>query len=181
MKRENKGVKPQDILLLSKLITLGEEQMRQIDLAIELDISQAEVANSLERLKRAGLIDDTKKRVNRLAAIEFFKHAIKFLFPIEYEAPSRGILIGPSAEFVKKAAKGKSDMIYIVEDVNGKDMGLAIKPIYHSVAKVIRENDLMYRLLCSIDILRGLGGVRHKQVAESELTKIILKGDKANG
>ena len=69
----------------------------------------------------------------------------------------------------------------MVEDVNGKDMGLAIKPIYHSVAKVIRENDLMYRLLCSIDILRGLGGVRHKQVAESELTKIILKGDKANG
>jgi hypothetical protein len=175
MKRENKGIKPQDILLLSKLISLNGMHERQIDLATDLDLSQAEVANSLERLKRASLIDETKKNVNRLAAIEFFKHAIKFLFPIEYDAPSRGVLIGPSAEFIRKEVRSRDDMSYILEDLNGESSGVSIRPIYPSVLKAIKGNEMMYQLLCLVDVLRGLGGVRHRQFAETEISKIILR------
>jgi DNA-binding transcriptional ArsR family regulator len=41
------------------------------DVAMALGMSQSEVTSSLERSRRAGLIDDTKRKVFKKALLEF--------------------------------------------------------------------------------------------------------------
>ncbi len=63
-KSSQSGLKPQDILLLLKLIANNRVNLRQLDFAMALGLSQAEVAYSLDRLKKSGLIDESKKIVH---------------------------------------------------------------------------------------------------------------------
>ena len=173
MNKQREGIKPQDVLVLSKIIAIQNEVFKQLDLALELGISQAEIAHSLNRLKRAGLLNENKKKLNKLAVIEFFKHVLKFLFPVELEGSARGISIGPSADFIKRKVRN-DDFGIVVEDIDGKDKGVAVVPIYKTVAKAIKNDEKLYKIICLVDIFRGLGSVRHRQVAEAEFNKIIL-------
>ena len=56
------SLKPQDVALLVKLLSIKKEDWRQIDLAMDLILSQSEVAKALSRLSKAGLVLD--KRVH---------------------------------------------------------------------------------------------------------------------
>ena len=53
------------------------------NLAFQLGISQSEVSESLNRSMEAGLIDESKKIVNRIALVEFLIHGIKYVFSSE--------------------------------------------------------------------------------------------------
>lgn len=173
MKRENKGIKSQDVLVLSKLISNKDKVVKQMDLARDLNLSQAEIANSLERLKKASLIDESKKKVNKLTAIEFYKYVLKFLFPIEYDGPGRGVAAGPSADFVKEEVLN-DELGHVWLDGKGETRGMLVRPIYPTVVESVKSDSVLYKLMCLVDILRGLGGKRHKIFAETELSKIIL-------
>jgi translation elongation factor EF-1beta/biotin operon repressor len=174
MKRESKGIKSQDILILMKLITLKGSPFRQVDLSSSLGISQAEIAYSLDRLKFSGLINEDKKKVNKLNSIEFLLHAVKFMFPMEYDAPARGIKVGPSSDMIRKEVKEKLDMDFVIPTLDGENVGFGIKPIYATTGKVVQSDEKVYELVNLVDILRGLGGVRHKKFAETKLRQIIL-------
>ena len=75
-------LKPQDVAILIKILARDpKNDWRQLDLAVELSLSQGEIAKALSRLNKAGLIND--KRVHRSAALEFIIHALKYVFPAE--------------------------------------------------------------------------------------------------
>ena len=82
-------LRPQDVGLLVKLLSLRKEDWRQVDLAMDLILSQGEIAKALARLSKAGLVHN--KRVNRSAALEFIKHAVKYVFPAEVGALIFGV------------------------------------------------------------------------------------------
>jgi DNA-binding Lrp family transcriptional regulator len=171
IKKEQPAVKGQDILLLAKLLVNSKEQFpMQKNLASELKISASEISYSLRRLDKAGLIDFENKIISRLSCVEFFEHAVKFLFPIETGTIDRGIKAGPSSLIFKF----QSDNDYILEDPFGDARGLSIIPIYPSVVEAVRSDKKLYELICVIDILRGLGKVRHQKEAKEKLKKIIL-------
>lgn len=54
--REHKGLKPQDILVLLWLILHAKDNLRQIDAALALGLSQAEIGLSFSRLLRSRLM-----------------------------------------------------------------------------------------------------------------------------
>ena len=68
------GLKPQDILLIMKL--LSEPGLSQKDLAWKLQISQTEVSHGLKRLKGSRLLN-VEGMVIKEAAIELLVHAVK--------------------------------------------------------------------------------------------------------
>jgi hypothetical protein len=80
MKAHN-GMRPQDIVVLLKLISLGNSTWQQKDLANGLLMSNSEIAESLNRSQIAGLLDGMKKKVHRLSVMEFLEHGIKYVFP----------------------------------------------------------------------------------------------------
>ena len=66
-------MKPQDVLILLKLIALGTEKWLQKPLAESLGMSQSEVSQSLARSQYAGLLYSDEKRVMKTALLEFLQ------------------------------------------------------------------------------------------------------------
>ena len=76
-------MRPQDIVILLKKVTLAGRGMTNAQIAKELGISASEVSEALERCRIARLIDNLKQRVNILALKEFMVHGLKYVFPVQ--------------------------------------------------------------------------------------------------
>ena len=59
--RKHNGMRPQDVSILLKIISLGNQPWQMAGLSNELYISISEVSESLNRSQMAGLIDFNKK------------------------------------------------------------------------------------------------------------------------
>src|SRR3989338_7786647 len=84
-------LKQQDVVLLLKLLVERGKPWRQLDLAADLGISQAEITHSLERLLLSGLVSEDKRAPQRLALLEFLIHGLKYVFPAQVGTYTRGV------------------------------------------------------------------------------------------
>lgn len=162
------NLRPQDTLVLIKLFCSEHRDLRQLDLANELNLSQAEIANALERLRRTGLIDDSKRRVYRLAAMEFLVHGIKYFYPPELGSFVRGMPTGHSAHPLKGKLVIVEHAEWVWPDDEGEHRGLAFYPIYETVPYAAKKDPALYELMALIDSLRA-GTPREKKMAEEYL------------
>lgn len=170
--QQSASIKPQDIALLAKLLA-NKEPKRQIDLAVELGISQGEIAKSLARLKSAHLVQD--KRVNRSAALEFIIHAVKYVFPIELGPLAAGVPTAISAAPHKKMVVHHDSDNYVWPFSHGKMRGQVIKPFYPKLAEAALKDEKFYEIMAAIEILR-MGRARERKLAEQFLEKKV-KGE----
>jgi hypothetical protein len=169
--RQNRVIKPQDVVILGKLIS-EKAWPSQKEIGDSLKLSQAEISHALKTLDQIGLINLTTKKINKLAVTEFITHALKFLYPIEKKGTGRGILIGPSSSTFK--GKVQSDEYnYIWPDPNGDSKGIVVTPLLPELSNSVKENDILYTFLNVVEIFRGLGGVRHIQEAQKILKDIL--------
>ena len=84
-------MKEQDVVILLKKLTSKGRNLSVRKLAEELKMSASSVSESLERSKKAQLVDRNKKRVNTLALQEFMVHGLGYVFPAETGRVIRGI------------------------------------------------------------------------------------------
>mgnify|MGYP006268975753 CR=1 FL=1 len=164
-------MRPQDIVILLKIITIHPKQWQYRDLAADLSISISEISDSLHRSHIAGLIDETRRRVHRQSLMEFIEHGLHYVFPQIPGTLVTGMPTGHSHDFFKK--QFESDIIYVWPDDNGSIRGLSISPLHKSVTQAIRKDQLLYKLLACIDVIR-IGNIREIKVALKELKKEIL-------
>ena len=170
--RQNRVIKPQDIVILGKLIS---EKLwpSQKEIADSLNLSQAEISHALNTLDHIGLINLSNKKINKLAITEFVTHALKYLYPIEKKGTGRGILIGPSSSIFKEKVRS-DDYNYIWPNSNGDSKGIIVTPLLPELSSTVLSNEIMCQFLNVVEIFRGLGGVRHVQEAQ-KILKDILK------
>ncbi len=169
--RKHNGMRPQDIVILLKIISIGEEPWQLTGLSVGLGISISEISESLHRSQLAGLIDSSKKRVNRQNLSEFLEHGVRFVFPQQPGAMVRGIPTAHAHPFMKD--KFISELNYVWPDNKGGVMGLSVEPFYPKQIEAVKKNEQLYKLLALVDVLR-VGKVREIAVAANELKKIIL-------
>ena len=164
----NKSLKPQDILILLKIVTLGETPFRIIDLAHDLDISPGEITMALERLRLSSLIASDKRKPNPASILEFLVHGLKYVFPAELGSIVRGIPTAHSgAKFPQKIM---SDTEYVWPSEEGTIKGIAVSPLYASVPHAVLKDQKLHRLLALIDAIR-IGRTREQAMAIKELQK----------
>jgi hypothetical protein len=170
--RQNRVIKPQDIVILGKLIS---EKLwpSQKEIADSLNLSQAEISHALNTLDHIGLINLSNKKINKLAITEFVTHALKYLYPIEKKGTGRGILIGPSSSIFKEKVRS-DDYNYIWPNSNGDSKGIIVTPLLPELSSTVLSNEIMCQFLNVVEVFRGLGGVRHVQEAQ-KILKYILK------
>ncbi len=169
--RKHNGMRPQDIVILLKIISLDNKEWQLKDLAQSLYISASEVTESLNRSKIAGLIDYNKEKINRQNLFEFLEHGLHYVFPQHPGTMANGIPTAHAHPFINKYFN--SDLLYVWPDIKGNMRGLIIEPLYPNQVKAIKEDELLYKLLSLIDVIR-VGKVRELKIAVSELKKIIL-------
>ena len=129
------ALKPQDVVILLKIVALGNKEWMNNQLAYELGISPAEISCSLERCKIAKLIDNTKKKVNILSFQDFMIHGLKYVYPPLPGAIVRGMPTAFSAEPIKsKISQGQDSYVWPSKDGN------------HSTLKKLPDGRLAQRL-----------------------------------
>ena len=188
MKKHN-GMRPQDVVVILKLIaqrpSIKDEGEAKINLkaitnnqnktiAKNLQMSEAEISESLRRSEYAGLIaDKATKKVNQKAFLEFLIYGIKYVFPTHPGAMVRGIATAHSASPLKESII--SDELFVWEHPEGNVRGQAIEPLYSTVPKIIQDDKNLYELLSLVDAIRT-GGGRVVKIATNELENRILNG-----
>ena len=171
--RGQQGIRPQDILVLLKLVASEGKEWRQMDLARELGLSQYEISVSLERARFCGLLDGTKKQIMRVALLEFLIHGVKYAFPAEPGPVCRGIPTSHSAPPISKHIVSEKHDQYVWPSDDGTVRGQAISPLYKSVPFAAQRDPKLHDLLAMVDALR-VGRARERQMAREELERRLL-------
>ena len=164
-------LKPQDCIVLLKLVANPEMEWSQRQLAQALCISLAEVNAGIKRLIQAGLLRKGNakqpKFIPILSAVEeFMVHAMKYLFPGKLGEYTRGIPTGVGSPlFQNKIALGE-DPVPVWPDAQGQQRGVALFPIYPSVPRALRESpdQNFYEFLVLSDVIRS-GRARERNMA----------------
>lgn len=136
-------MRPQDIVILLKIIAKGDQDWLNKELAAELFISPAEISDSLNRSEMGGLISSgEKKKVYKQSLLEFIQYGLHHIFPAVPGGMVNGIYTAHSHPFMKEFFQ--SDWQYVWPDFKGEGLGLAIEPLYKEAVKAAKQDELLH-------------------------------------
>lgn len=165
------AMKPQDVVVLLKLIIEDNKPWTQLSIAKALMMSQSEVSESLGRSAYARLLFDNGRKVARQPLMDLLQYGIAVIFPLQPGNAVRGIPTAHSAAPLKDLIQ--SDEQYVWPYAKGSVRGHAIQPLYSSVLPLIEQDHELYELLALTDALR-VGKARERNLAVDLLKKKIL-------
>ena len=165
------AMKPQDIVILLKLIIEDNKSWTQLSIAKALMISQSEVSESLARSAYARLLSDNGRKVAKQPLMDLLQYGIALVFPQQPGNVVRGIPTAHSAAPLKDLIQ--SNEHYVWPYGKGSVRGHAIQPLYSSFLPLIEQDQDLYALLALTDALR-VGKVRERKLAVDLLKKKIL-------
>ena len=174
MKIQNIQIKPQDILLLLKIISEDNPKWNQDPMAEALGMSQSEVSESVARSKYAGLLDPKGKTVMKMAFMEFLQYGLRYVFPQRPGAVVRGVPTSHSASPLQEQIQSTEN--YVWPYAKGTVRGHSILPLYPSVPEAAIKDEKLHQLLALADALR-VGRAREKELAIVELKKRFDLGE----
>jgi len=160
-------LKPQDLVVLLKLLGLGDQRRTFAELASDLGMSASEVHSSVGRATEARLLHATGDRlqVAKAALKEFVLHGAKYAFPPVYGAATRGVPTAHAAlPLSDQLNQSSTELPPVWPTPLGSQRGLALYPLYPSVPKAADKDPKLYQMLALFDALRS-GAARDRQLA----------------
>jgi hypothetical protein len=162
-------LKPQDIVILLKLVSLGDRPWSYNVLAVELAMSPSEVHSGVKRAAAARLLDPQRNVPILRALQEFLVHGVKYAFPPDRGPLTRGLPTAYAAPPLNTLIVLPDEPPPVWPDPEGKVRGYAFSPLYPSVPKAAAQDPLLYELLALVDAIRD-GRARERELAIKELT-----------
>jgi hypothetical protein len=169
--KQHHGMRPQDIVVLLKIIASDNNLWRNLDIAYSLKISPSEVSEVLNRCKIAKLINKEKREVHLNALTEFLVYGLKYVFPAEPGAIAKGIPTAHSASPIKEKIISSTES-YVWPNSKGTLRGQSIDPLYKTIPEVALEDQKFYELIALVDTIR-IGKAREVNMAIDELKNRI--------
>lgn len=170
MNKVKVGMKPQDVVVLLKIITYGNKPWKQIPLAEALKMSQSEISQSLARSRFAGLLDIKGKEVMRNTFMDFLEFGLSVVFPAKPGPVVRGVPTAHSAPPL--SSQIITNEVFVWPYSKGYSRGRSIEPLYDTVPQAALGDEELYSLLALCDALR-VGKKRENQIALNELRRRI--------
>jgi hypothetical protein len=171
-------MKPQDIIILLKLLSIESTDWRYATLAETLHMSSSTIFAALKRAEMSGLYHKNTRTVHREALLEFLTFGLKYVFPAVAGKLAKGIPTAHSASPLAQLIVSQSD-IYVWKSALGTVRGQTIEPLYVTIPQLVKEDAQLYELLSLIDALR-VGKAREKQLATTLLTQKIMNKNERN-
>ncbi|GAC1468400.1 MAG: hypothetical protein PVSMB11_04030 [Desulfuromonadaceae bacterium] len=164
-------LKPQDIVVLLKLVALGSNEWTFASLAADLNMSPSEVHAGIKRANASRLFDESRKMPIRKNLEEFLAHGVKYAYPPQHGALTRGIPTGYAAYPLNEMLTvSKNDVPPVWPHPEGEVRGYEFSPLYKSVPSAALKDKDLYALLALIDAIRD-GRARERELAINELKK----------
>jgi hypothetical protein len=166
-------MKPQDVLVLLKLVAIGPSSWSYAGLSASLGMSSSQLHSAIKRAKRAKLVFEKKKTIvpNIRNLIEFLVHGVKYVFIAERGELTRGIPTRYAAAPMKDHLLGTAEEPPPVwPDPAGEVRGVSFSPIYKLAPVAAKKDNTLYELLVLVDSVRD-GRAREQDIAKKELIK----------
>src|SRR6056297_671212 len=168
-------LKPQDILVVLKLIAMGDRSWSYVQMANELSMSASEINAGVKRCLSANLLQpdfmDGKSPKPALKGVEeFLIHGLKYVFVPERGELTRGVPTGYAAEPLKNMIVASDDPPPVWPYSEGQVRGFSFSALYRSVPQAALVDQRLYELLALVDAIRG-GKAREREIAIVELRK----------
>lgn len=165
-------LKPQDVVILLKLVALGPEPWTYQRLAVELSISQSEAHAGVRRAVAARLMSDATSGGRPLlpALAEFVVHGVRYAYPPERGALTAGMPTGYAAPPLNKVITQPDEPPPVWPYAEGKVRGYSLAPLYPSVPAAAARDTTLYELLALVDAIRD-GRARERSLAAKEIEK----------
>jgi hypothetical protein len=167
-------LKPQDIVILLKLVTLADRPWSFSSLANELGMSPSEVHGGIGRATAARLFDPHRKVPILRSLLELLVHGVKYIFPPEKGELTRGLPTSYAAPPLKSLLVQSDEPPPVWPTPEGGVRGFRFSPLYRSVPKAVANDNALYELLALVDAIRD-GRARERELAVNELTARIKK------
>ena len=166
--KKHSGMRPHDIVILLKIASKDEGHWYMKNLSYELGISASEVSESINRSVIAGLIANDKKRLLKLALLDFLQFGLAYVYPQQPGALVRGLPTAHAAPPLSKLIESSEP--YVWPFAEGKVRGQAIEPLHPKLPEACLKDAKFYQLMALCDSLR-VGKAREKKLAIEELKK----------
>ncbi|WP_162027243.1 MULTISPECIES: hypothetical protein [unclassified Lentimonas] len=163
-------LKPQDVLVALNLCLPGAKGLSYAEKAKVLGMSASEVHAAEKRLCEARLVQLDSKEVRRGPLLEFLIHGVPYVFATSPKEWTRGMPTAWAAPALADKFAQTDQPTPIWPDPEGTVQGVAVEPLYRSVANVAKKDSELYDLLSLVDALR-IGRMREKKLAEDEIRK----------
>jgi len=164
------NLKPQDVLFLLKLVSIGNNYWSFNKLAYELGMSPSEVHAAAKRAVSARLAikenDKVKPNIRNLS--EFLLHGIQYVFVPERSGMNRGMPTAHAAEPMASYIVSDNEPPPVWPHEEGSVRGESFSPLYKSAPFAAQNDQKLYQLLVLVDAIRG-GRARESEFARKEL------------
>ena len=172
--KAHKGMRPQDIVVLLKIFSLGEEKWLNKDLASSLFIAQSEISASLNRSVYAGLLGMDKKTIQKSALFGLLVYGLRYIFPAQAGTLAKGIPTAATAPILRDVFPNENMLVW--PDPKMETRGLLIEPLYPKVVEAVKLDPMLYDLLALADTFR-VGNEKEVARAKELLSNIFGQGD----
>jgi hypothetical protein len=172
-------LKPQDIYIALKLVTLGNSPWTYVQLANELHMSASEINAGVKRCIRARLLSPPAKRGANpkpiiMALEEFLVHGIKYAFPPDRGELTFGVPTGHAGPHSMGETWQAEEIPPVWPHPKGKTKGYAFSPLYPSAAQAALDDPWLHEVLALVDVLRD-DRAREKNQAARSLSQAFRK------
>ena len=159
-------LKPQDLLILLKLVALEQGNWTYTALAVDLGMSPSETHAAIKRALAARLaIERDGRIVPAIPALnEFIAHGMPYVFVPDRGELTRGLPTAHAAPPLDNLCASSAEPPPVWPDPEGKTRGMAFSPLYASAPKAARRDSKLYELLVLVDAVRG-GRTRERAMA----------------
>lgn len=150
-------MKPYDVIVALRLAIASEDDRARPTswLAKSLGLSTSRIHESLRRLHRVRIVDPAGNRVVESQLLEFLEHGIRFVFPADVGAVTRGFPTASSAPPLADVfPDGDAESRFVWPHASGTVRGSAIAPLHSGVPAIAEDDPAMYRLLALVDAAR---------------------------
>jgi hypothetical protein len=170
------SLRPQDVLVLVKLLSYQGPRPPLAQMGIDLSISSSEVHAALKRLSLSRLVssDAGGNRPLLQAVEEFLVHGVKYAFPAKRGEVTRGLSTSYAAPPLNKEIDPGSELPPVWPFPAGKQRGVSLEPLYKTAPAAALRDPLFYEMLALIDAVRE-GRTRERKLAERELIERIRR------
>jgi hypothetical protein len=167
------ALKEHDIVVILKLVSLGDQTWSYSSLAGDLDMSPSGIHGSIVRAIGSKLLDSGTKKPLGAPLEEFLVHGVKYVFPARLGSLTRGMPTGYAAPPLNSQIVQSDDPPPVWPYAFGTARGYAFYPLHKSVPRAAEKDQRLYEMLALLDAIRG-GRARERSIAAEEI-KIRLR------
>ena len=146
------ALKPQDVLVVLKLVAHPRKDWSYPKLAAELAMSASKsMRPSVEQSDRGSFKTARGQRRIEERSPSSSCTGIKYAFPAERGSLTRGVPTAHAASPLREQVLASDEPPPVWPDPDGSVRGGGLDPLYRSVSKAARANPALYELLALVD------------------------------